>query len=959
MQAPELQSYHHSVSFDKSDYEKIIHPDSKLGWYGDEYIPISGSKAFDKNTLVTLVPGNTFSRNNNTLIKAGAYIKITNGSTLAIDAFGSFDQGAKSLINGNGKIAITGDESSSFIARGDTDKWLITNSKELNITAGSIWLEADSTPRIGGDDFSLIYSPGILNLKATHDLSLWANLKSPNTTGENRVIYSTGTITLSGENIVAGFKQGSVGSTFTGSPVRDSVFYLNGDSKATIGGETTEILAAINGDNGFFFQAGGREDLNQSLDFSATSKTIYIYGRDSNDSNGIYAVHQILDKIVFTTDNLIIDNVKNAIVVNDSNVNINAGQSILNGDIAVYSQALPIEEKSQLTISGNSFIQQGDIDISGNSTLNINASEVHLSGGQDSGLNSMTVNSGTLTLSAKNLYVNAISTLSGNSSDKPLTDVLKLSGSKAEAKLIADNSHFVGNITNSGISSTLDITFGSNSSLTGDLTTSSTGTSILSLGSSSRYSGTLISKGGTTTLSLGDSSTFTGTTQLEGGSLSLSLGKSAQWLSEGPSSLTQLTLTEDATISLQEIPSSTSETSSLSVEHLVGSEGVFNLAGDAETLTVSTIELGADSEAGEHFVGLQSTDSFADKEEFNIFFAHDESGNVVFKPTETLTEAGLFIQTPELTSLPNAEDGNDWFISNVSDKPGPTPESVYDNLANSYLLWRSFVDSTKERFGELREGAQSGVWGRVTAGSLSNGSLRNQYQSYRLGIDTQLDDRFSLGVMIEHHVGDIDGENGTGDMYATTGALYALFASDSGWYADGGLRFGEMKYEYTNEAMAFDKYDFKSRALGAWFESGFEIPVSGPVSITPHVGVQYGNFGSEHFTTNNGLATEIDPYSSLIWTLGADVAYKTDWMRFVASADVRTEECASVSTRIANGETVLTGDKDWSDTWIDFGVSAIVRPTDKSQLWLNFTRSAFADLEEEWRVNAGARYLFW
>lgn len=929
LSASEFENYEPSVSFDESDYDVVDHL-TQPGWGPGEYqyLPIDSKKTISKDTIYVPQNGANFGLNDSkkVLIKEGANIELSPGVTLALNSDGLYDKGLSSAIRvlNSGQISISGNEETSFVTQGDSARLLYTKTSngKINVTVGSFWGELSSTTPSIDNGLNLIDNRGSMTFNVAKDFSIWANLENSNR-HENSIIYNTGTLNILASQIVAGYKQGSEESINNAPPdivlpIKNSVFYLT-DGKVNLGDENTELLAAINGDNGFYIASAF-----SGFSLSAQANTIYIYGRDRYSSVGIYASSAKSDS-TFTTDNLIIDNVADAIVVSSNAITINAIHSRINGNIDVCDSA-------ELIVKGNNFIQNGLISASSNSTLEI---------------------------VAKNLYINSTSTLDSNDPNDSLPDVLKVSDLYAEAKLTANNANFVGNITNSGLHSKVNIAFGSNSSITGDVTTSSLGTSTLSLGSNSLYLGTLISKEGTTSLSLGDSSTFNGSTQLSAGNLSLTLGNNAQWLADKSSSLTNLTLGESATVSLQTIPAADEESATLSIKQLVGSEGIFNLAADAESLTVSTIELGETSEAGEHFVGLHSTDSFTDKEEFNIFFAHDDSGNVVFKPTETLTEAGLLVQSPELTALADAEGGNDWFITKVSDKPGPTPESVYDNLANSYLLWRSFVDSTKERFGELREGAQSGVWGRVTAGSLSNGSLRNQYQSYRLGMDAQLDDRFSLGVMIEHHVGDIDGQNGKGDMYASSGALYALFASDSGWYADGGLRFGEMKYEYTNEAMAFDKYDFKSRAFGAWFESGFEIPVAGPVSITPHVGIQYGNFESERFNTRNGLAAEIDPYSSLIWTLGADVAYKTDWVRLIASADVRTEECASVSTRISNGDTVLNGEKNWSDTWVDFGVSAIVHPTDKSQLWLNFTRSAFADLEEEWRINAGARYLFW
>lgn len=392
----------------------------------------------------------------------------------------------------------------------------------------------------------------------------------------------------------------------------------------------------------------------------------------------------------------------------------------------------------------------------------------------------------------------------------------------------------------------------------------------------------------------------------------------------------------------------------LKLGNLTGSGSTFLLQNEGNSS--SFIQLGKESTEGVHKVQL--TNSINSEDEINIHFANDLSGNIVFEGSTSLTDAGLFVVTPELSSLSSA-NGNDWFITNIKEDPAPTPTAMLDGLQNNYLFWRTLTDSTKERFGQLRHGQSAGVWGRVTAGSLSQGDLTNDYQTYRLGADTSIQPGLSLGAMFEIHEGDLDTSNGKGDMQAITAAIYGLYVSPSGYYADAGFRFGVMDYEYKNTALLYDEYDYNSSAVGAWLEVGKEWAFANNYTLTPHLAVNFGRFGTEHFTSDNGLKAKVDSVNSVIFTVGTDVGYKTETFEVSAVADLMTEVAGSQDIRISHNAASLTRSADYSDTWMEFGLSASYRPTDETLLWVNGRRSAFADLDNDWRINAGVRWSFY
>ena len=559
--------------------------------------------------------------------------------------------------------------------------------------------------------------------------------------------------------------------------------------------------------------------------------------------------------------------------------------------------------------------------------------------GQNSSLNQLVItgvasafmfeNSGVLNLDTNSLYVDTI--FASGEMGYFLNNSHEYSDANVNIS-VANNAEVKGNIFL--VEGEYNLDFGQNSIIQTQLIRNEYGKIILSLDKNSLLTGRIWDY----SAEYGDS--FTNIT-LDG----------STWDVSGSSDFYKL-VANDSDIVFHDL--GTPDKPTLKLGNLTGNGSTFLLQNDRNSS--SFIQLGKESTKGVHKVQL--TNSINSEDEINIHFANDLSGNIVFEGSTSLTDAGLFVVTPELSSLSSA-NGNDWFITNIKEDPAPTPTAMLDGFQNNYLFWRTLTDSTKERFGQLRHGQSAGVWGRVTAGSLSQGDLTNDYQTYRLGADTSIQPGLSLGAMFEIHEGDLDTSNGKGDMQAITAAIYGLYVSPSGYYADAGFRFGVMDYEYKNTALLYDEYDYNSSAVGAWLEVGKEWAFANNYTLTPHLAINFGRFGTEHFTSDNGLKAKVDSVNSVIFTVGTDVGYKTETFEVSAVADLMTEVAGSQDIRISHNEASLTRSADYSDTWMEFGLSASYRPTDDTLLWVNGRRSAFADLDNDWRINAGVRWSFY
>jgi len=51
-------------------------------------------------------------------------------------------------------------------------------------------------------------------------------------------------------------------------------------------------------------------------------------------------------------------------------------------------------------------------------------------------------------------------------------------------------------------------------------------------------------------------------------------------------------------------------------------------------------------------------------------------------------------------------------------------------------------------------------------------------------------------------------------------------------------------------------------------------------------------------------------------------------------------------------------ENDGDDTWLEYGIGANIKLTEKTYIWADVERTAGADLDEEWRGTVGLRYSF-
>lgn len=159
---------------------------------------------------------------------------------------------------------------------------------------------------------------------------------------------------------------------------------------------------------------------------------------------------------------------------------------------------------------------------------------------------------------------------------------------------------------------------------------------------------------------------------------------------------------------------------------------------------------------------------------------------------------GYFDYTPAKPNKPEIETG-DYETSIMS--------STRSALTSSILVWRNDMNDMYKRMGDLRIGAESGLWARAYGGRISydanNAYMKNSYWAAQVGMDKRLASGWHVGGAFGYNDGSATYRyGGKGDPKLYTLAAYATRVSEDGQYVDIVAKAGKLSNKFT----AYNKY---------------------------------------------------------------------------------------------------------------------------------------------------------
>jgi len=277
---------------------------------------------------------------------------------------------------------------------------------------------------------------------------------------------------------------------------------------------------------------------------------------------------------------------------------------------------------------------------------------------------------------------------------------------------------------------------------------------------------------------------------------------------------------------------------------------------------------------------------------------------------------------------------------------------------NTVSLDRILTNDVRKRLGDIRSDKNtSGVWMRWDGGKLKGDSgLANNFNTIQIGGDTKVGTNCRLGVAGSFTHGDTDFARGNGELEGFSFALYSTWMGDNGMFADVVARLGHFSTEMNVEG---DKGDMDNRVASLSGEYGWRFDLCQQFFIEPQVELAYTYVNSEDLQLGDAKY-QFDSVDSLTGRAGLVAGWKLpdDRGNVYARASVLQQfmgdaKISGTIDGIGNIQEI-----DGNDTWMEYGIGANIKLTDKTYIWADIERTEGADIEEEWRGTVGIRYSF-
>ena len=253
---------------------------------------------------------------------------------------------------------------------------------------------------------------------------------------------------------------------------------------------------------------------------------------------------------------------------------------------------------------------------------------------------------------------------------------------------------------------------------------------------------------------------------------------------------------------------------------------------------------------------------------------------------------GYFDYTPAKPDKPEIETG-DYETSIMS--------STRSALTSSILVWRNDMNDMYKRMGDLRIGAESGLWARVYGGRISydanNAYMKNSYWAAQVGMDKRLASGWHVGGAFGYNDGSATYRyGGKGDPKLYTLAAYATRVSEDGQYVDIVAKVGKLSNKFT----AYNKYDapaLRNYVEGKYDTYGYGISAEygkkirmGKGFITPQAELTWSRLSSDSFAaaapSGESMRVNQSSVNSLIGRLGVVAGVESDKGNFYAKASL-------------------------------------------------------------------------
>lgn len=285
--------------------------------------------------------------------------------------------------------------------------------------------------------------------------------------------------------------------------------------------------------------------------------------------------------------------------------------------------------------------------------------------------------------------------------------------------------------------------------------------------------------------------------------------------------------------------------------------------------------------------------------------------------------------------------------------------SAQDVAVASALMWRDQLSSLSDRMGTLRTmPSEVGSWARYTNGRLDGNDITHDFNTLEVGFDKKIAANVALGASFSYTKADTDVVAGSADNNTYTGGLYATYMNDSNCFVDAMLKIGRIDAEYDllNDTTK-EHADYMMTGTIFGIETGHRWTMSN-FYVEPAVQLTYSYLRPESYETNI-RHVKYQEMESLIARVGvtSGMTFAEKGAAYVGVSynhDFMGEVKGSYSA--ANIERTFEDQLD--ENWGEAKVGASYQVTNGLNAYADVATSFGGDIDQKWRVNVGARYVF-
>ena len=286
--------------------------------------------------------------------------------------------------------------------------------------------------------------------------------------------------------------------------------------------------------------------------------------------------------------------------------------------------------------------------------------------------------------------------------------------------------------------------------------------------------------------------------------------------------------------------------------------------------------------------------------------------------------------------------------------------SAQDVAVASALMWRDQLSSLSDRMGTLRTmPGEVGSWARYTNGRMDGNDIEHDFNTIEVGFDKKINNTVALGASFAYTKGDTDVIAGTADNNTYTGGLYATYMNESNCFFNAMLKIGRIDAEYDLMTSAgAESADYMMTGTIFGIEAGHRWNVQN-FYVEPALQVTYSHIRPASYTSSIERQVKYEAMESLIAKVGV-----TGGMTFAekgaafAAVSYNHDFMGDVEGRYTHNSITRTFEDELDDNWGEAKLGASYQVTNGLNAFADVATTFGGDIDQKWRVNIGARYVF-